>query len=168
MTLDFCFCNGLVELFFVVSAFFSSPPGPDDPLFELADGFFFAPPINSPCLYHFISSVVESCLQGQSKIMYILIVRFGKICAAAYLSVDMLRWYSQYFKQIVVVQVFGFFHCGNYPGKNGKKLSRKEQTNHLVHLFKNTPSPILDKLIYLMQGKVGHIIKEQRWRQVRY
>jgi hypothetical protein len=35
--------------------------------------------------------VVESCLQGQSKIIYILIVRFGKICVAAYLSVDMLR-----------------------------------------------------------------------------
>jgi len=112
--------------------------------------------------------VVESCLQGQSKIIYILIVRFGKICVAAYLSVDMLRCCSQYPKQIVVVQVFGFFHCGNYPGKNGKKLSRKEQTNHLVHLFKNTPSPILDKLIYLMQGKVGHIIKGQRWGQVRY
>ncbi|MGA8403704.1 MAG: hypothetical protein WB664_02705, partial [Nitrososphaeraceae archaeon] len=61
-----------------------------------------------------------------------------------------------------------FFHCSNYPGKNGKKLSRKEQTNHLVHLFKNTPLSILDKLIYLIQGKVGQIIKGQRWAQVRY
>ena len=52
--------------------------------------------------------------------------------------------------------------------KMEKISSRMEQTNHLVHLFKNTPSPILDKLIYLIQGKVGHIIKGQRWGQVRY
>jgi hypothetical protein len=28
------------------------------------------------------------------------------------------------FEQIVVGQVFGFFHCKNYPGKNGKKLKQ--------------------------------------------
>ena len=44
-----------------------------------------------------------------------------------------------------------------------KISSRTELTNHLVHLFKNTPLPILDKLIYLIQGKVGQIIKGQRW-----
>lgn len=49
-----------------------------------------------------------------------------------------------------------------------KISSGTELTNHLVHLFKNTPLPILDKLVYLIQGKVGQIIKGQRWAQVRY
>jgi DNA ligase-1 len=33
--------------------------------------------------------------------------------------------------------------------------SRIELTQHLVSLFKNTPAPILDKVVYLIQGKIA-------------
>ena len=32
-------------------------------------------------------------------------------------------------------------------------------TNHLVHLFKNNPLPILDNLIYPIERKVGQVHK---------
>lgn len=39
--------------------------------------------------------------------------------------------------------------------KMGKTSSRLELTDHLVALFKNTPPQILDKVVYLIQGKIA-------------
>ncbi len=37
-----------------------------------------------------------------------------------------------------------------------KTSSRLELTDHLALILKKTPTDILDKIVYLIQGKLGH------------
>ena len=39
--------------------------------------------------------------------------------------------------------------------KMEKTTSRLELTNHLVYILKRTTSEIIDKIVYLIQGKLG-------------
>jgi len=62
--------------------------------------------------------------------------------------------YKKVFKQIIEEEKMDFkFVCKIYD-KIEKTTKRKEMTTYLVELLKSTPADIIDKIIYLTQGKL--------------